>query len=388
MRQQHEMCISYSKQFTHLGNITETIKKWLKTAKKYGHLKTSTCQRISTSKISLRAADFQYDQKWLQVLDILIKFLSKPQQLTIQKSISPDDLDAFVRFEFPYPNAEEAQKDKTNVVKNSNCPEFQEKFKLYINRAIEDSREPFSPKASNLKGLFKNDRVVGTAQLKLEALETKCELREILELLDGRRPTGGRLEVIVRLREPLTSQQLETTTEKWLVIDPLTGPPAAFPKPKPAVAPVKDTGTSKLACSLQSFNILAFDKERLEKKIVTYNQAGQPPPRDLVEQHQSITQKINWQKSQLQHGGAAIMKEYLTRLEQYHQWYTEAARRLGNDGKREAAKDALYKRNLVEREALCTLFDFLALTGVYGQLNNRLLTHVITFQWFSVVKEI
>uniref|UniRef100_A0A2D4I126 Uncharacterized protein n=1 Tax=Micrurus lemniscatus lemniscatus TaxID=129467 RepID=A0A2D4I126_MICLE len=107
---------------------------------------------------------------------------------------------------------------------------------------------------------------------------------------------------------------------------------------------------SKPAFSLQSFSILAVDKERLEKKIVTYNQAGQPPPRDLVEQHQSITQKINWQKSQLQHGGAAVMKEYLTQLEQYHQWYTEAARRLGNDGKREAAKDALYKRNLVERE--------------------------------------
>jgi hypothetical protein len=125
------------------------------------------------------------------------------------------------------------------------------------------------------RGLFKTDRVLGTAQLKLDALETACEVREILEVrggqwpdgqlctplcpspapgapdllplspvtspqsrlwaappqqcsrlilsqvLDGRRPTGGRLEVMVRIREPLTAQQLETTTERWLVIDPM-----------------------------------------------------------------------------------------------------------------------------------------------------------------------
>ncbi|XP_015682975.1 coiled-coil and C2 domain-containing protein 1A [Protobothrops mucrosquamatus] len=359
MRQQHEMCISYSKQFTHLGNITETIKfeKMAEDCKKDMEiLKQAHAKGLPLPK-------YHYEQRTHSVIKIFPELNSNDMILSIVKGInlpappgiSPDDLDAFVRFEFPYPNVEEAQKDKTSVIKNSNCPEFQEKFKLYINRSHRGFKRAIQSKGIKFEvvhkgGLFKNDRVVGTAQLKLEALETKCELREILELLDGRRPTGGRLEVIVRLREPLTSQQLETTTEKWLVIDPLSGPPATFPKPKPAEAPVKDTCSSKLTSSLQSFNILAFDKERLEKKILAYNQAGQPPPSDLVEQHQSIIQKINWQKSQLQHGNAAIMKEYLTRLEQYHQWYTEAARRLGNDGKREAAKDALYKRSLVERE--------------------------------------
>ncbi|XP_070597608.1 coiled-coil and C2 domain-containing protein 1A [Erythrolamprus reginae] len=360
MRQQNEMCLGYSKQFTHLGNITETIKfeKMAEDCKKNMEiLKQAHAKGFPLPK-------YHYEQRTFNTIKIFPELNSNDMILSIVKGInlpappgiSPDDLDAFVRFEFSYPNAEEAQKDKTGVIKNSNCPEFQEKFKLYINRSHRGFKRAIQSKGIKFEvvhkgGLFKNDRVVGTAQLKLEALETKCELREILELLDGRRPTGGRLEVIVRLREPLTSQQLETTTEKWLVIDPLTGPPAAFPKPKPAaVAPVKDTGTSKPGSSLQSFSILTLDKEKLEKKIVTYNQAGQPPPRDLVEQHQSIIQKINWQKSQLQHGGPAVMKEYLTRLEQYLQWYTEAARRLGNDGKREAAKDALYKRNLVERE--------------------------------------
>lgn len=34
------------------------------------------------------------------------------------------------------------------------------------------------------------------------------------------------MEVMVRIREPLTAQQLETTTERWLVVDPV---PAAVP---------------------------------------------------------------------------------------------------------------------------------------------------------------
>lgn len=32
------------------------------------------------------------------------------------------------------------------------------------------------------RGLFKNDKVLGTAQLKLEGLENHCEIREILEV--------------------------------------------------------------------------------------------------------------------------------------------------------------------------------------------------------------
>lgn len=32
------------------------------------------------------------------------------------------------------------------------------------------------------RGLFKTDRVIGTAQLKLETLENHCELREIIEV--------------------------------------------------------------------------------------------------------------------------------------------------------------------------------------------------------------
>ncbi|KAL8164524.1 UNVERIFIED_CONTAM: Coiled-coil and C2 domain-containing protein 1A, partial [Gekko kuhli] len=314
---------------------------------------------------------YHYEQRTFSVIKIFPELNSNDMVLSVVKAINlpappgvtPDDIDAFVRFEFHYPNAEEAQKDKTSVVKNSNSPEFQEQFKLFINRGHRGLKRAIQTKGIKFEvvhkgGLFKTDRVLGAAQLKLEALETACELREFLELLDGRRPTGGKLEVIVRLREPLTSQQLETTTEKWLVIDPLTMPPAAAPKPKqvavpkakPAETPTKDAGSSRPVYALHSFNVLTFDKEKLERKMMACRQSGQRLPNQLVDQHQEITRMIQWQKSQLQHGGPVVRKEYLAQLERYQQLYTEAARRLGTEGKREAAKDALYKRNLVERE--------------------------------------
>lgn len=37
--------------------------------------------------------------------------------------------------------------------------------------------------------------------------------------MDGRKATGGRVEVKIRLREPLSGQDMQRSTERWLVID-------------------------------------------------------------------------------------------------------------------------------------------------------------------------
>lgn len=46
--------------------------------------------------------------------------------------------------------------------------------------------------------------------------------------------------------------------------------------------------------------------------MVMYKQAGQRLPNELVKQYQDIVQKIQWQKSQLQHGGPAVRNGNLT----------------------------------------------------------------------------
>ncbi|KAM8793893.1 coiled-coil and C2 domain-containing protein 1A [Eudromia elegans] len=359
LRQQHEMCVSYSKQFTHLGNIAETTK--------FERL-AEDCKRNMEILKQAHARGFplpgyRYEQRTFTIVRIFPELNSTDMVLSIVKGINlpappgvaPNDLDAFVRFEFPYPNAEEAQKDKTSVVKNTDCPEFNEQFKLYINRGHRGLKRVLQSKGIKFEvthkgGLFKPDRVVGTAQLKLEALEAACEVRDIVELLDGRRPTGGKLEVMVRIREPLSSQQLETRTERWLVINASTLPPVSVPKPKPAVAPVKDVGNSRPCRTLPSLSLLALDREKLEKKMLAYRQARRPLPAELVEQHQELQQRGQWLRAQLQHGPPAFRREYAAQLERYLELHTESARRLGTEGYRDAAKEALYKRNLVESE--------------------------------------
>ncbi|KAM9098463.1 coiled-coil and C2 domain-containing protein 1A isoform X3 [Sarcophilus harrisii] len=359
IRQQHEMCLKYSNQFTHLGNVMETSKfeKMAEDCKKSMEILKQAHSR------GFPLPKFHYEQRTFSVVKIfpelsssdMVLFIVKGINLPTPPGVSPNDLDAFVRFDFPYPNAEEAQKDKTNVIKNTDSPEFKEQFKLFIQRGHRGFKRAIQSKGIKFEvvhkgGLFKPDRTLGTAQLKLEALESACEIREILEILDGRRPTGGRLEVMVRLREPLTSQQLDTVTEKWLVIDPLS--PATVPKAKapPIPAPGRDQGGSRPTRNLQSFSVMAFDRERLERKIMAYKQARRAVPGELAQQYQDLVQHSQWQRAQLEQGGPAIRREYHAQLERYLQCYTEAARRLGSDGNRDAAKEALYKRNLVERE--------------------------------------
>ena len=51
---------------------------------------------------------------------------------------------------------------------------------------------------------------LGLAQLSIESLETKTEARGVVDLMEekGRRPVGGKLEVVARLREPLTGESV------------------------------------------------------------------------------------------------------------------------------------------------------------------------------------
>ncbi|XP_045709377.1 coiled-coil and C2 domain-containing protein 1A isoform X3 [Phyllostomus hastatus] len=362
LRQQHEMCLNHSNQFTHLGNIAETS-KFEKLAEDCKRSMETLKQAFARG---LPTPTARFEQRTFSVIKIfpdlssndMLLFIVKGISLPTPPGLSPGDLDVFVRFDFPYPNVEEAQKDKTSVIKSTDSPEFKEQFKLCINRSHRGFRRAIQTKGIKFEvvhkgGLFKTDRILGTAQLKLDALETACEVREILEVLDGRRPTGGRLEVMVRIREPLTAQQLETITERWLVVDPVPAavPTVAGPKGKapPIPAPMREP-TNRSSRPLHSLSVLAFDQERLERKILAFRQARRPVPPEVVQQYQDIMHRSQWQRAQLEQGGPAIRREYMAQLERQLQFYTEAARRLGSEGSREPAKEALYRRNLVESE--------------------------------------
>ncbi|XP_072255548.1 coiled-coil and C2 domain-containing protein 1A isoform X1 [Pyxicephalus adspersus] len=360
LKKQHEMCTSSSQQFTHLGNITETAKyeKLAEECMKYIEIVKQAHTR------GLPVPRCHYEERTVSVVKIfpdlttsdLILYVSKAVNLPTTAGSSPSDMDIFVKFEFAYPSLEEAQRDKTNVIKGTNSPVFKEKFKLHINRNHRGLKRAIQAKGIKFEiiqkgGLFKSDRVLGTAQLKLEALENNCEVRDILEVMDGRKPTGGKLEVCAQIREPLTSQQLSSTTEKWLVVEPNALPPVTVPKPKPPT-PNKSGGSSSVSNApvLQSLSVLAYEKEKLEKKVQGYRLQHRTPPEDLIAHLNDVSQRGQQQVQQLRRGGPALQAEYIRQLERYLQFYTDSARRLGQEGNRDGAKEALYKRNLVGNE--------------------------------------
>eukprot|EP00071_Canis_lupus_P010142 XP_005629053.1 coiled-coil and C2 domain-containing protein 1B isoform X1 [Canis lupus familiaris] len=227
--EQHEKCVLFSKQFMHQGNVAETTR--------FENLAQDRKKQLEILQLAqaqgLDPPSHHFELKTFQIVRIFSELNSTEMHLIIVRGmnlpapsgVTPDDLDAFVRFEFHYPNSEQAQKSKTAVVKNTNSPEFDQLFKLNINRNHRGFRRVIQSKGIKFEifhkgSFFRSDKLVGTAHLKLERLENECEIREIVEVLDGRKPTGGKLEVKVRLREPLSGQDVQTVLENWLVLEP------------------------------------------------------------------------------------------------------------------------------------------------------------------------
>uniref|UniRef100_A0A8C2ZMF0 Coiled-coil and C2 domain-containing protein 1B n=1 Tax=Cyclopterus lumpus TaxID=8103 RepID=A0A8C2ZMF0_CYCLU len=222
LRKQHELCVRPSLFLTRFEKLVEEGLKNIDILKK-AHAKGQPVPKCRTEERTLNTVKIHTS---LTPNDLIL-YINKGINLPCPSGVSPSELDASVKFEFPFPSAEEAQRDKTGTVKSTNNPEFKENFKLNINRAHRGFKRVVQSKGIKFEivhkgGLFKTDKVVGTAQLKLEALENQCDVREIIEVMDGRKATGGKLEVKVKIREPLTGVDLQPVTEKWLVLDPVS----------------------------------------------------------------------------------------------------------------------------------------------------------------------
>uniref|UniRef100_A0A8C1NGX4 Coiled-coil and C2 domain containing 1A n=1 Tax=Cyprinus carpio TaxID=7962 RepID=A0A8C1NGX4_CYPCA len=291
LKHQHEKCLAYSQQFTHMGNVAETAR-----FEKLAEECMSNIEVLKKAHAKGRSVPkYHTEERTFNSVKIFPNLTSSEMVLTVVKGINlptPPGVCVCVC------EREEAQRDKTSTVRNTNCPEFKEQFKLNIKRDHRGFKRVVQAKGIKFEivhkgGLFKTDKVVGSAQMKLEALENQCEIREIIDVLDGRKSTGGKLEVRVKIREPLSGVQLQPVTEKWLVIDPLTP------------SPEKDRDSSPPQYKMHSFSLLHHDKERLEWKITDYKK-NRRDPSELIKQHMDVCQRLQWQKSYLEKHPAAL----------------------------------------------------------------------------------
>ncbi|XP_053893101.1 coiled-coil and C2 domain-containing protein 1B isoform X3 [Malaclemys terrapin pileata] len=138
LKDQHEKCLQYSRQFMHLGNITETA-RFEKLAQ--GCKKDLEILQLAQAQ-GMDPPSHHFEERTFKIIRIFSELNSTEMHLIIVRGINlpappgvtPNDLDAFVKFEFQYPNTEQAQKSKTAVIKNTNSPEYDQLFKLTINR--------------------------------------------------------------------------------------------------------------------------------------------------------------------------------------------------------------------------------------------------------------
>uniref|UniRef100_A0A3Q2DKJ7 Coiled-coil and C2 domain-containing protein 1B n=1 Tax=Cyprinodon variegatus TaxID=28743 RepID=A0A3Q2DKJ7_CYPVA len=376
LRNQHKKFSDLCQQFTLMGNIPEALKteKLVEETMKYIEmLKNAHANGQPVPKCHTQERTFNSPKIYSDLSpNDLVLYIIRGVNLPAPSGVSPNDLDASVKFEFPFPSSEDAQRDKTGTVKNTSSPEFKEQFKLNINRAHRGFKRVVQSKGIKFEivhkgGLFKTDKVVGTAQLKLEALENHCEIREIIEVMDGRKATGGKLEVRVKIREPLSGVDLQPTTDKWYVLElvPTLSPPEKQREWVKAQRGREDGRSSHSSNSppqykLHSFSLLNYDKERLERKIGDYRKNHRDPPADLIHQHKDVLHRLQWQKAQLERASPALLTEYEHVLRRFVQGLSDSVKKYSSQGNREAAKDALGRLKMVESEVRTTrsVLDF------------------------------
>ncbi|VDO40173.1 unnamed protein product, partial [Onchocerca flexuosa] len=68
-------------------------------------------------------------------------------------------------------------------------------------------------------GFLRSDKLIATADCKLIDLEEKVHVHESIDLMEGRKQTGGKLNYRIRIREPLNGKKLSITQKKWLILE-------------------------------------------------------------------------------------------------------------------------------------------------------------------------
>ncbi|XP_072550450.1 coiled-coil and C2 domain-containing protein 1A-like [Salminus brasiliensis] len=126
LKQQEEKCRRYCRQFSHMGNITETTK-----FESLAEECVSLSEALREAKVKgYPPPKFHMEDRTFNIYKIIPELSGSDMLLAIVRGInlpipegtSTNDLESSVRFEFAFPSREEAQRDQTRSVRNSSSP--------------------------------------------------------------------------------------------------------------------------------------------------------------------------------------------------------------------------------------------------------------------------
>uniref|UniRef100_A0A1I8MM95 C2 domain-containing protein n=1 Tax=Musca domestica TaxID=7370 RepID=A0A1I8MM95_MUSDO len=189
---------------------------------------------------------FHYEKRSFNIVHCNTDLTDNELEIVVVRGLNynvpnPKDVDTYVKVEFPLLN-DESYKTKTPLVKDTDSPEYNQHFKIEIMRGNRQFQRIFKRQSVKFevysrgcsliccglsrklplccfRGFLRSDILIGTVTVKLQPLETKCDIHDTFDLMDGRKVVGGKLEVKVRVRNPILTKQMEHLNEKWLVLD-------------------------------------------------------------------------------------------------------------------------------------------------------------------------
>ncbi|XP_071535214.1 coiled-coil and C2 domain-containing protein 1-like isoform X1 [Panulirus ornatus] len=222
---QIKMCAQTREHFKATGDVAS--------ANRFEQLILHTKKDLDAIRAAFKRGDtpprFHYENRSFSIIQCNTDLNDSDCEVCIVRGINfnvqnPNDVDTYIKIEFPYPTDNPPQ-DRTYVVKDTNNPEYNHKIVFSIDRKSRALARTFKRHAIKLQvyakgSWFHRDTLIGMVKVPLVTLETKCTLHESYDLTDERkRMVGGKLEVKLRVRNPIVTKQLEKVTEKWLVID-------------------------------------------------------------------------------------------------------------------------------------------------------------------------
>ncbi|KAJ3411982.1 Coiled-coil and C2 domain-containing protein 1B [Chytridiales sp. JEL 0842] len=188
------------------------------------------------------------------------------------------EVESYVTFEFGWPTEESGKgaegKGTSGTVGKDSSPVYNFAKKVPIERTrtfqrhLERRKAVFDVFHVNRGwggiSLFSKPTCLGRAYVKLDALLSKCEIHEVIDLVDPNNPRkslGGKLEVRIRLRAPLAKPDVVVKQERWILLQ--LGTPNQPPAQAAAAPPVTLPSTSPVVSTPASIKSVESSTERL-----------------------------------------------------------------------------------------------------------------------------
>ncbi|XP_027040976.1 coiled-coil and C2 domain-containing protein 1-like isoform X1 [Pocillopora damicornis] len=363
---QIEMCARNAQHYQKLGDITNT-KNFDKMAK---NLRQDLDSVQSARKYQDPPPKFHYEDRSFTIVDSFPDLSDSEVELTIVRGLNiplpsgyqPKDMYTYVSYEFPFPSADEPQTGRTQTIKHSINPDYKEVFKVQIDRKNRSlgrifKRQPVKFEVKYERGFLKGDKALGQVQVKLTPFDNKCEIHDCFDVMDterGRKAVGGKLEVHMRIREPLVDKDVKVEKWKWLVIDVhLTSRKAGAVSKEPANLPPKPGKVTRgpdIATEFASLEVLKLEKQIAEKQIAAHKAKGEMPPAVLIQRCKLCQQKIAEVERTLSSGDKNVLINYIRQLQTKIPQEHAKAQQVLKAGNRSEAQLCLTRRKLMENE--------------------------------------